>query len=103
MKLRNRIIFFIPILLAMIAALGTRFLGWSIYAQAALLVAGLVMATMVSKAGRSSILVMLACVAAISLVALIEGWSGSRALPVWLLGPMSFVLWQSLRSNCADC
>jgi hypothetical protein len=104
MKLQKRIIFFTPILLAMIAALGTHFWGWSIYIQAGLLAAGLIVAAMTSRASRSAALVMMACVAAISLVALMEDWSGSRVFPAWLLGPMSFVLWQSmLRTNCTGC
>jgi hypothetical protein len=73
--------------------------GWSLFAQAAVMVAGLILAAIVGRPTRPAIFLALLHSACIFLLAAIESGAGSKLLPVWLYGGLVMAYWQQLQGR----
>jgi hypothetical protein len=74
-------------------------IGGSVFAQAAILGAGLILAAIVCRPGRPTILLAIFHVACVFLMAIIESGGQSKMLPVWLYGGLAFPYWYHIQGK----
>jgi hypothetical protein len=86
----------ILITVSMIAAALT---GGSVFAQAAVLGAGFLLAAIVLRPTRCTIRLALFHIACIFLLALIESSVHSKVLPVWLYGGLLYTYWLQIQGK----
>lgn len=86
------------IAVSMMASSATAILGWSVFAQAAVFGAGIILSALIRRPTRPSPLTIF-YVACIFLLALIESLNGSKVLPVWLYGGLVMPYWLQLHGK----
>jgi hypothetical protein len=87
------------ITVSMIASSATVFLGWPVFAQAAVFGAALLVAALIHRPTRPTILLAIFYVACVFLMALIESSSGSKVLSVWLYGGLVIPYWLRIQGR----
>jgi hypothetical protein len=87
------------IAVSMMTAAFTGASGWPVFAQAAVMAAGLILAAFVVRPARPAILLALLHSACVFLLAAIESAAGSKLLPVWLYGGLAMAYWQQLQGR----
>jgi hypothetical protein len=78
--------------------------GWSVFAQAAILGAALILAAIIHRRAWPAIILSIFYVACTFVLALIVSGSGSKVLPVWLYGGLATAYWLQIHGNrCRMC
>lgn len=77
----------------MIAAPATVFLGWSVFAQAAVFGIGLILAALASRPTKTVFITTFFYLGCVFLVSLLDSQSGARVLSVWLFAGFVSVYW----------
>ena len=98
MKCSKRIARFALFMIA-ISMIAAPLTGWSIFAQAAVLAGGLILAAIIKRPTQQAITLAIFYAGCIFLSALIESIGGSKVLSVWLYGGLISTFWLQIQSK----